>query len=77
MAEELLSRYSEKNNKVMPESIVYYRDGLSEGEFSQIQASEAEPLRGKQASLRYNCLLLTCSRNMRKVRHQGHSGCMP
>lgn len=45
MAEELLRRYSDKNNNTMPESIIYYRDGLSEGEFDQILASEGEPLR--------------------------------
>ncbi|KAH0533824.1 hypothetical protein GP486_008965 [Trichoglossum hirsutum] len=29
----------------MPDSIIYYHDGLSEGEFNQVMASEAEPLR--------------------------------
>ncbi|KAI9714677.1 MAG: hypothetical protein M1812_006342 [Candelaria pacifica] len=45
MAEELLSRYREKNNETMPQSIIYYRDGLSESEFPQILASEGEPLK--------------------------------
>jgi eukaryotic translation initiation factor 2C len=47
LARELLRRFKEKNNGQMPDSIMYYRDGLSEGEFNQIMAVEAEPLRGK------------------------------
>ncbi|KAH0555907.1 hypothetical protein GP486_006150, partial [Trichoglossum hirsutum] len=47
ISRELFKRFKEKNNGHMPDSIIYYRDGLSEGEFSQIMASEAEPLRGK------------------------------
>ncbi|KAI9756775.1 MAG: hypothetical protein M4579_003692 [Chaenotheca gracillima] len=51
MAKELLKRYQIKNHGQLPESILYYRDGLSEGEFSQIIANEAEPLKGKVNSV--------------------------
>ncbi|KAI9774689.1 MAG: hypothetical protein M1840_002938 [Geoglossum simile] len=47
VSRELLVRYKEKNSGNMPEAILYYRDGLSEGEFAQIMANEVEPLRGK------------------------------
>ncbi|KAI9783515.1 MAG: hypothetical protein M1839_003685 [Geoglossum umbratile] len=45
VARELLVRYKEKNSGNMPEAILYYRDGLSEGEFAHIIANEVEPLR--------------------------------
>ncbi|KAI9821210.1 MAG: hypothetical protein M1827_003944 [Pycnora praestabilis] len=45
MARELIKRYKTKNKEAVPEAILYYRDGLSEGEFVQILANEAEPLR--------------------------------
>ncbi|KAI9841958.1 MAG: hypothetical protein M1837_000278 [Sclerophora amabilis] len=51
MAKELLGRFQEKNKGKAPDSILYFRDGLSEGEFSQILASEAEPLKEVCASL--------------------------
>jgi eukaryotic translation initiation factor 2C len=47
VARELLVRYKEKNGNNMPDAILYYRDGLSEGEFAQIMANEVEPLRGQ------------------------------
>ena len=47
MMKELLARYMERNHGSMPDSIIYYRDGLSEGQFNQVIACEAEPLRGE------------------------------
>lgn len=44
---ELLKRYKDKNNGKTPESILYYRDGLSESQFAAIMAQEAEPLKGE------------------------------
>jgi eukaryotic translation initiation factor 2C len=48
MARELLQRYAEKNRGEYPQSIMYYRDGLSESQFAAIMAEEVEPLRGKK-----------------------------
>lgn len=47
MVHELMKRYQERNNGAVPESILYYRDGLSEGQFAQIVNMEAKPLKGK------------------------------
>ncbi|KAI9833531.1 MAG: hypothetical protein M1826_007145 [Phylliscum demangeonii] len=45
MFEELLKRYSEKNGGKLPESILYYRDGLSESQISAIMAQEVDALK--------------------------------
>ncbi|KAI9798769.1 MAG: hypothetical protein M1833_004599 [Piccolia ochrophora] len=44
MAKVLIERYKERNHGETPDSILYFRDGLSEGEFSQILNVEAAPL---------------------------------
>ncbi|KZF25336.1 Piwi-domain-containing protein [Xylona heveae TC161] len=44
MAQEVLERYKQKNNNLLPEQIFFFRDGLSESEFAQIMADEAQPL---------------------------------
>ncbi|KAI9812851.1 MAG: hypothetical protein M1832_006472 [Thelocarpon impressellum] len=59
MAKVLLQRYAEKNNGSLPDSIVYYRDGLSEGEFNQILITEAAPLKELCAEYRGNSPKLT------------------
>lgn len=46
MFKELLLRYQERNGGLTPQSIIYYRDGLSESQISQIMAEEVEPLKG-------------------------------
>jgi eukaryotic translation initiation factor 2C len=45
MFQELLKRYKEKNNGLMPESIIYFRDGASESEFDTIRDSEGKALK--------------------------------
>ena len=47
MFKEHFARYQEKNQGALPESIIYYRDGLSEGQFQQIIETEAKPLKGE------------------------------
>ncbi|KAI9836342.1 MAG: hypothetical protein M1838_005079 [Thelocarpon superellum] len=51
MVKELIRRYSAKNGGKLPESIIYYRDGLSESQFGQILAAEAKPLKNACAQL--------------------------
>ncbi|KAL7268541.1 hypothetical protein RUND412_008830 [Rhizina undulata] len=46
MAEELIKRYTEKMGDG-PESIIYFRDGVSEGEYVQVLAGELDEIRGK------------------------------
>lgn len=50
MVKEMLKRYQEKNQGAVPESILYYRDGLSEGQFDQIVQMEAKPLKSKSSN---------------------------
>jgi eukaryotic translation initiation factor 2C len=40
MFSELLDEYALHNNNAAPESIVYYRDGVSEGQFQEVMAVE-------------------------------------
>jgi hypothetical protein len=47
MFKEHLARYQEKNGGALPEFIIYYRDGLSEGQFQQILNSEGRPLKSR------------------------------
>lgn len=49
--DELLKRYKERNDGNTPESILYYRDGLSESQFAAIMAQEVEPLKGESETL--------------------------
>ncbi|KAI9783161.1 MAG: hypothetical protein M1816_001483 [Peltula sp. TS41687] len=49
--EELLKRYKEKNNGSTPNSILYYRDGLSESQFAAIMAQEVGPLKEACAAI--------------------------
>lgn len=37
---ELLIQYKKENNGLLPEHIIYYRDGVSEGEFEAIRLNE-------------------------------------
>lgn len=50
MATELLERFRAKNNGHYPERILFYRDGLSESQYSAIMAEEVEPLKGQRES---------------------------
>jgi eukaryotic translation initiation factor 2C len=45
MFKELLTRYKQKNNGLLPEHIIYYRDGVSESEFEAIRDNEGRELR--------------------------------
>lgn len=45
MFKELLKRYASKNNGLLPERIIYYRDGASESEFLTIRDKEGIELR--------------------------------
>ncbi len=47
MFKQLLNRYSLKNSGKLPESILFFRDGVSESQFKQILASEVAPLQGR------------------------------
>ncbi|KXN90515.1 Protein argonaute 1C, partial [Leucoagaricus sp. SymC.cos] len=40
MFDELLRNFSEKNNKILPQSIYIFRDGVSEGEFLNVERLE-------------------------------------
>jgi hypothetical protein len=42
---ELLARYKEMNHGLLPEHIIYYRDGASESEFDAIRDKEGLVLR--------------------------------
>lgn len=46
MAKELVRRFTRQTKKE-PESILYFRDGVSEGEFATVLASELEALKSK------------------------------
>lgn len=45
MVEEILKRYQDKNNKLMPVHIIYFRDGVSESEFNAVKMQEGKVLR--------------------------------
>lgn len=45
IAKDLLMSFYQINNKVKPEKIIFYRDGVSEGQFSQVQRYELAALR--------------------------------
>ncbi|KAL1466673.1 hypothetical protein MTO96_042575 [Rhipicephalus appendiculatus] len=45
MVEELLGHYAKKNPKKIPDRILFYRDGVSEGEVSQVYTDEVLCLR--------------------------------
>jgi hypothetical protein len=45
MFKELLIRYKDRNNGLMPQHIIYYRDGASESEFTAIRDKEGLALR--------------------------------
>lgn len=45
MFKELLARYKDRNNGLMPQHIIYYRDGASESEFIAIRDREGLALR--------------------------------
>ncbi|KAH6928600.1 hypothetical protein HPB50_017370 [Hyalomma asiaticum] len=45
IAKDLLLGFYQANNKVKPEKIIFYRDGVSEGQFSQVQQFELAALR--------------------------------
>ena len=47
MFNEHFARYQEKNGGALPESVIYYRDGLSEGQFQQIMDSEGRALKSR------------------------------
>ena len=47
MFKEHFARYQEKNGDALPESIIYYRDDLSEGQFQQILDSEGRALKSR------------------------------
>ena len=51
MIKELLERYKKQNGGNSPESILYYRDGLSESQFTAIMAEEVEPLKEACAAM--------------------------
>ena len=44
MCQELLKRYLEKNNGRYPESIIYFRDGVSETQYAALRAKEENEL---------------------------------
>ena len=46
MIKELLKRYAERNNGRYPDSILFYRDGVSESQFTALKAEEIDPLKG-------------------------------
>lgn len=50
MMKELLKRYMEKNNGKLPERIIYFRDGVSEGQFPQVLERDLVALKGKPYS---------------------------
>ncbi len=46
MIGEIFKRYQERNDGELPDSIIYYRDGVSESQMPAIMAEEVEPLKG-------------------------------
>lgn len=51
MVKELLHRYLEKNGDSLPESLIYWRDGVGESQFKQILESEVSFLKGRNIRL--------------------------
>lgn len=51
IAKELLLGFYRINNRVKPEKIIFYRDGVSEGQFSQVQQHEVAALRAACSEL--------------------------
>ncbi len=47
MARELLERFREKHSGQLPESILFWRDGVSDSQFNQVLAVEAASLKGR------------------------------
>ncbi len=47
MFKQLLDRYSSKHGGKHPEAIMFFRDGVSESQFSQMLASEVKALQGR------------------------------
>ncbi len=45
MFKDLLNRYREKNRGLLPQHILFFRDGASEGELSGIRDTEGRELR--------------------------------
>ena len=45
MLNELVSRYRLKNGNKLPQGVIFYRDGTSEGEFGMIIESEVQDIR--------------------------------
>lgn len=51
IAKELLLGFYKRNNQHKPEKIIFYRDGVSEGQFSQVQQFELAALRAACSEL--------------------------
>jgi eukaryotic translation initiation factor 2C len=49
MATELINKWG-KINRVNPERIIFYRDGVSEGQFDEVCRREVAALRGQGSS---------------------------
>ncbi|MBW0499433.1 hypothetical protein O181_039148 [Austropuccinia psidii MF-1] len=45
MAKELLIKFAQRNNKALPDRLIFYRDGVSEGQFSQVLSKEVPLVR--------------------------------
>ena len=45
MVEELLVAYQERNGDVLPEHIVFYRDGVDDGQFDRVRNEEVAALK--------------------------------
>jgi hypothetical protein len=45
MIEELLVAYRESNNGALPEHVIFYRDGVDDGQFERVQNEEVTALK--------------------------------
>jgi len=62
-----------KKHRAVPQRIIFYRDGVSEGEFQSVAEREVEAVKGKNISCRYEFISL----HLTSRRHQSISGRKP
>ena len=46
MVEELLTAFKDSNNGEFPKHVIFYRDGVDDGQFERVQADEVAAVRG-------------------------------
>lgn len=66
MLKELVTRYMLKNNDKHPESVIFYRDGTSEGEFGGILESEVQDIRNAMPETKIT-VILTIKRHHTRI----------